>query len=407
MLNVQYISPCDCLQILNTDIIYFVNILLVTETYLPYITGVSVSTDSIAKYMISQGHKVTIVCPKQIAKGELQPLNNLKVITVPSIPFTTYNQNTFAIPPFGFLTINNLMKKEKFDVVHIQEPGITGVSALIAAKMNHIPVIGALHFIPEQVDRVIWGRFEKVLTPLFNIYIKIIYNQYNAIMTPSHFFADFLKRLKIRKPIHVISNGVDTIKFSPTAKNPEARRKLGIPEKSVLFFYLGRIDGDKNVETLVKAMPYTSPEVMLLIVGKGKKLGQMKKLSEKIGVNQKISWINFIKDSEIVDFYHKADVFSIMSPYEGQSIVTLQAVAVGLPILAADAGALPELCHDTKNGFLVGTYDFKSLAIKMNLLAKDKKLRKEFGAESRRISLAHHKPKVLHSLEMLYTKLSQ
>lgn len=383
------------------------NILLVTETYLPYITGVSVSSDSIARYMVSQGHKVTIVCPKQLTKGNLKPLKNLKVIIVPSLPFSPYNKNAFAIPPFGFITINNLMRKEKFDIVHIQEPGITGVGALIAAKLNHIPTVGALHFIPQQIDRVIWERFEKVLTPAFNIFIKVIYNHYTIVMTPSNFFANFLRSLKITTPIHVISNGVDTEQFRPAPTNQKLKIKLGIPKSSIVFFYIGRIDGDKNVETLVKAMPYTNSKVRLLIVGKGKKLTKLKKLSHKLGISRKIFWKDFIKDSEMVNFYHVADVFSIMSPYEGQSIVTLQAVASGLPILAANAGALPELCHNGKNGYLISTYDFKSLAKKMNYLAKDKKLRKKLGKESRKISLQHHKPKVLHNLEMLYFKLSQ
>jgi glycosyltransferase involved in cell wall biosynthesis len=76
-------------------------------------------------------------------------------------------------------------------------------------------------------------------------------------------------------------------------------------------------------------------------------------------------------------------------------------------LIAANAGALPELCGDGKNGFLVGTHDFKTLAEKMNKLAGDRELRKRFGKESRIISLPHHKPTVLHKLEMLYEGLIQ
>lgn len=382
-------------------------ILVVSETYLPYITGVSVSTDSIARFMVGRGHQVVLITPKPVIKGAVTPLKGLEIIHVPSLPFTFYNNNAIALFPFGFPAISRAIKKNKFDVVHVQEPGPTGVSALILAKIHHIPVVGALHFIPEQTDRVIWGKGEKILTPIINVYIRLIYKHYDQIMTPSHFFAGYLKRLGIKKPINVISNGVDITRFHPAPVNATFRKIHDILDKTVLFFYLGRIDGDKNVETLVKAMPFTNSSVRLLIVGRGKKRGGLQALAKKLNVSQKIIWIDYITNEEMPGVYLGTDVFTIMSPYEGQSIVTLQAAATGLPIIGADAGALPELIHDGKNGFLVATYDYKGLAAKMNQLAASRNLRKSFGEKSREISLEHDKPKVLHKLEVIFDKLDR
>lgn len=383
------------------------NILIVSETYLPYITGVSVSTDSIAHYMVKEGHKVVLITPNPLIKGVVPPLKGLEILHVPSLPFTFYNNNATALLPFCFLVIAGVMKKTKFDVVHIQEPGPTGLAALTLAKIHHIPVVGALHFIPEQVDRVIWGKAEKILTPIINIYVRFIYNHYDQIMTPSYFFANYLKRIGIKRPINVISNGVDVSKFYPAATNLKFRKKFNIPEKSILFFYLGRIDGDKNVATLVKAMPFTGSLVRLLIVGRGKKSESLHNLAQKLKVSSKITWIDYITNEEMLDVYHAADVFSIMSPYEGQSIVTLQAAASGLPIIGANAGALPELIHDKENGFLVSTHDYKELAKKMNQLAGSFAIRKSFGEKGREISLTHDKPKVLHKLEVIFDKLGK
>jgi glycosyltransferase involved in cell wall biosynthesis len=372
------------------------NILLVTETYLPYLTGVSISTDSIARTMISRGHKVTIINPKPVVKGTITPLKGLRIVNVPSIPFAIYNNNAIGLFPLAFPIISKVMKEARFDVVHIQEPGPTGVSALLLAKIHHIPIVGALHFFPEQVDRVIWGIFERVFTPFINIYIRLVYNHYDAIMTPSHFFEGFLKKLGIKKPISVISNGVDTSVFHPTIHKSS---------NTVTFLYLGRLDGDKNVATLVKAMTYTDKNVGLFILGKGKNINSLHKLAEKLNVEEKIKWKDYITDDEMIDTYRRVDVFVIMSPYEGQSIVTLQAVASGLPIIAADASALPEIVKNNENGFLVEPYDYKTLAKKMNLLAQNKSMRERFGQMSRNISLKHHKPTVLHELELLYKDL--
>jgi len=388
-------------------IISGMNILIATETYLPYITGVSVSTDSIARYMVSQGHKVTLVCPKPLVKGEVPPLEGLRIVQVPSIPIALYNLNAIAVPFQASPIIEKLMDETKFDVIHIQEAGPTGVTTLIKARRRGIPTVGALHFIPEQVDRVLWGSFEKILTPIINVYVRKIYEKYDEIMTPSHFFANYLKGLGIKKPINVISNGTDTEKFHPSNKNEVLRRKLGFVEDDFVLFFLGRIDRDKNVETLVRAMPFTDKKVKMLIVGKGTEKRFLRFLSRTSKNDGRIVWVPYITNEEMPDYYHAVDTFSIMSPYEGQSIVTLQGAATGLPIIAANASALPELCHDHKNGFLVDTYDYKTLAARIDELVHNPKMVEEFGKESRIISLEHHKPKVLHKLELIFDRLGK
>jgi glycosyltransferase involved in cell wall biosynthesis len=296
------------------------------------------------------------------------------------------------------------MRKTKFDIVHVQEPFGTGISALILAKIHHIPIIGSLHFIPEQQSAVV-KSLNIFLAPLLRKYIKFIYNYYDSVMTVSNFFASKLRGYGVIKPIFVISNGTDVDKFQPAPTDLSLRKKLGISNDSVVFFYLGRLDGDKNVETLVRAMAFTDAKVKLLVVGKGKKKEVLHKLVEDLKVTAKVFWVDYITNEEMPNYYHAVDAFSIMSPFEGQSIVTLQAVASGLPIIAANAGALPELCVDGKNGFLVNTYDAKTLAERMNKLADDKSLREKFGIESRKISLPHHKPTALHKLEELYKSL--
>ena len=383
------------------------DILLTTETYFPWITGVSVSTDNIANYLGSKGHHVTLIYPKQQVKGDVPQHKNVTLVEVPSFYSNFYNNSVSAKIPTAIHIIKRLMNENKFDVVHIQEPGLIGILTLMEARRHKIPVLGALHFIPEQIDRVLWGSFERILTPIINIYIRFIYNKYDAIMTPSHFFAGYLKGVGVKTPIDVISNGTDVKKYHPAPRDYAIRKKLGIRENDFVFFFIGRLDRDKNVETLVRAMPYTDPEVKLLIVGKGTEKNFLKNLAKLLGVSEKIFWVDYITDTEMPNYYQAVNAFSIMSPYEGQSIVTLQAAASGLPIIAAKAGALPELCFNEENGFLVDTYNIRTLAEKMNELAHHEELQKKFATESRRISLPHDRPRALHKLELIYGKLTK
>ncbi|HTK03263.1 MAG TPA: glycosyltransferase, partial [Alphaproteobacteria bacterium] len=359
-----------------------------TETYLPYLSGVSTSTDSIAQYLASQGHKVVIANPKPILKRKIDIPKNVKLIFAPSLPDPFYNGKSMAIFPLGIIPLFKAFKEYKFDIVHIQEPGSLGIPALILSKIFKVPVVGALHFIPEQIN--------KKLTQAIDWYIKLIYNHYDAIIAPSEYFANFLKSLKIQKPIVTISNGVDTKKFFPVKKSSS---------KIINFLFLGRLDGDKNVATLVKAMPYVNQNVHLQIVGAGKQKKSLHALAKNLQIENKITWTNYVDDKEMVNLYKKADCFIMMSPFEGQSIVALQAAASGLPLICANAGALPEICLNGKNGFLVDTYDFKTLAKKMNEIALNKNLREKFGKVSRKISLKHEKALVLRDLENVYNNL--
>jgi len=381
------------------------NILFVTETYLPFIAGVSSSSDSIARYMVSQGHRVVLVNPRPIIDKKVEVPPNLELIYTPSVPDMFYKGKPQTIFPLGMSVINKVIRENKFDVIHIQEPGSLGVSALILSKIYKIPTVGMLHFTPEQVGRMLPGKPEFLAKPIMEAYIKFIYNKYTAIAVPTQTFVDFLKSIGVTKPVEVVSNGVDTNKFYQGSTNLKLRQKYGISESDVVFFFLGRLDGDKNAATLVKAMPYMDNNVKLVIVGNGKLKESLHKLADDLKVSEKITWVEHITDAEMPDFYHIADVFTIMSPYEVQSIVTLQALASGLPVICADRGALPELCHDGINGFLVDVYDYKTLAKRMDILAKNRPMREKFGEESRKISLAHHKPDVLHKLELLYERI--
>jgi 1,2-diacylglycerol 3-alpha-glucosyltransferase len=375
------------------------NILLTTETYLPYITGVSVSTDNIARYMLTKGHKVTLVCPKPLVKSKGKYPRGLKLVFVPSLPFTFYNNNAIAGPFSAHRIIENEIKKGKFDVIHIQEPGVIGLNALSVARKYKVPTVGSLHFIPEQVDRVLWGSFEQILSPLIKVFIKNTYNKFNSVMTVSNFFSEYLKKIGVTKPINIISNGVDTNVFKPVGQK-------GVDSKDdFTFFYLGRLDRDKNVETIVRAMVGTKDNVKLLVVGKGTESAFLLDLAKKLKVQNKIKWVSYVSDSEMQKVYSFVNAFCIMSPYEGQSIVTLQAVSMGLPIIAANAGALPELVKNNVNGYLVDTYDVVGLSKKMNELAESISLRKRFGVESRKISLKHERSQALSMLEKLYRSI--
>ena len=379
------------------------NIVITTETYLPFVAGVSTSTDNIARFMARAGHHVTVVAPKPVMKNPVPPENNLTIVHSPSFPDPFFDGKSFSPFPMPFRTLQNILKN--IDLIHIQEPGAIGYTSLYIVKRRHIPVIGALHFTPEQIFRILFFPKIPLFITLVKRYIRWFYNHCDGIMVPTLTFAKFLKETGVIKPIAVVSNGVDTREFVPTINRIAKRSEYKLPKDKILFFFLGRLDIDKHADTIIQALPKTDTNVHLVVAGEGKEEESFRALARDLGVSDRISWLGHLDLQQMKDVYQSVDCFVLMSPYEVQSIVTLQAIACGLPVLACREGALPELCHDGVNGYTIPFLDSSYLAKKMNVLAVDKRLRDEMGKESRKISLPHDRERALARLEAFYKKI--
>jgi glycosyltransferase involved in cell wall biosynthesis len=379
------------------------NLVITTETYLPFVAGVSTSTDNIARFMARRGHHVTIVCPKPVLKDPVPPEKNLTITHTPSLPDPFFNGKSFSPFPMPFRMLRNVLKDT--DLVHIQEPGAVGYTALYTAKRRDIPVVGALHFTPEQIFRILFFPKLPLFIKIVKRYIRWFYNQCDGIMVPTETFARFLRETGVSKPIQVVSNGVDTEDFVPTKDRMVKRDLYRLPNDKILFFFLGRLDIDKHADTIIRALPKTENNVHLVIAGEGKEEGNFRALAASLGVEGRITWLGYINHEQMKDVYQSVDAFVLMSPYEVQSIVTLQAIASGLPVLACKEGALPELCHNGINGFTISLNDDTALSEKMNVLAGDESLREKMGKESRTISLPHDRETALAKLLEFYKKI--
>jgi len=379
------------------------NIVITTETYLPFVSGVSTSTDNIARFMARRGHQVTIVAPRPTGKDDVPREPNLQILRVPAFIDPFFHEKTFSPIPLPIPELLRILKKDHVDLVHIQEPGAIGWCALMIAKVRGIPVFAALHTDPEQIMRIIAVRYFKHIIVWFLLtYERLFYNATSMIMVPTSTFRKSLHSIGITRPIVPVSNGVDTTIYRPLDKKQLNAYQKSRGSHEVRFLYLGRVDTDKHIDVIIRALGKTKPSIRLIIVGKGNTEESLHALARERGVSEKISWLGLLTGPSVIKMYQTSDCFVIMSPYETQSIVTLEAIACGLPVLACNKGALPELCHDGVNGYTVPAGDFKTLAKKMDLLASDRTLRTKMGKESRKISLPHDRAKALATLEAFY-----
>jgi len=161
------------------------------------------------------------------------------------------------------------------------------------------------------------------------------------------------------------------------------------------------------VDELLRAfarLPGTS-RARLEVVGMGSLRGPLEALAHTLGLGGSVRFLGAVDDDALLAAYGRADVFVMPGTAELQSIATLEAMATGLPVVAADAMALPHLVRPGVNGRLYAPGDVAGLAACLELLLGDPALRTRLGRGSRAIAQVHSLIATVERFERLYTAL--
>ncbi len=126
----------------------------------------------------------------------------------------------------------------------------------------------------------------------------------------------------------------------------------------------------------------------------------------QLHIEDRVSFLGYVRDADLLALRRSSEFFVIPSEADLQSLATMEAMACGLPVVAANAYALPELVHHDKNGFLFKGGDSDEMAHYMDMLVADPELRERMGAESLRIIAKHDRTQVLDKWEEIYQRLS-
>jgi len=381
------------------------NILYALDSYKPNIDGVAVSIERQALALIRWNHRVSIVAPS-VRWDEYQEWDGpIRVYRVRSVRVVQEHRMAVASRD----SVNAVLDQVRPNVVVAVLPFPLSRQVVSLARERGIPVVGISGTVPEWVlynagfVRPMW----KLVQPLVWSAITGFYNQCDWVVGVTETAVRLLKKGGLKRPARVISNGVDLDLFRPRPRHEGLVQRLGIPRKPTVL-YTGRLDPDKCMDVWVNAVPHVLERVdaHFIIGGNGTDKPRLQNLVEKMGLTRHVTFAGFLDSSEYPDIYSLADVFAISSPTELQSIVTLEAAASELPIVAVNAGALPELVHHGRNGFLFARDNSREMGEALAILLKDPALRRQMGQESRRIAQAHDLWQAMRAYEALYSAVS-
>jgi len=348
-----------------------IKIIIVSQTYSAG-NGQASFTIHLAERLAQRGHQVMVIEPAKSMNSSSRIQNGVRVEMVPALHASLMHPDVY-LTPFPATHVRKLMREFQPDVVHIQDHYFLCSAVVNEARKLHIPVVGTNHFLPENLLPFLrkFPNLQNIFAlPLWAMMLAV-FNKLDMATTPSQTAARILQSQKIHIPVHAISNGVDTNRFQPDPETDRLgiRRKYKLAPDKTLLLYVGRLDGEKRLDTLLDAVALLPrDDYQLAIAGHGLYEQTLRRQTQALGLERRVNFIGFADPNDLSSLYNSADIFVMPSPEELQSIATLEAMACGKPILAADARALPELVKPEVNGYLFRACDPEDAARQMEKL---------------------------------------
>ena len=381
-------------------------IMIVTDQYPPLVGGVPTVTHGLAVDFANRGHQVWVVAPSYGTRDVRRVEHKVRVYRFSSFAWPTYEG--LRIPFLPFVPLRNLLKKADPDIIHIHSPVVLGNIAQILAGGLHKPVIATNHYLPINVSRSLTADplISKHFSKITYSYLVHFCNRCEYVTAPTITALNLLYEHGLRAPAQVISNGIDLQKFTPGKRDESLLQRYNLPAGRPLALHVNRLHYEKRVDVLLDAAAKMSGNGHIAIVGSGPAEAELRAQAEQLRLDDRVTFLGYVRDADLLGLRRLSDVFIIPSEADLQSLATMEAMACGLPVIAADAYALPELVHHGENGFLFQPGNSVELAGYLDLLLADPGQRARMGAKSLEIIAAHDRVQVLARWETLYRRLA-
>jgi glycosyltransferase involved in cell wall biosynthesis len=386
-------------------------VLIANDTYLPQLNGAAVAAHRLVQGLAKRGHQVTVVAPNMSYRDEEEEdptVPGVSIHRIRSFPTRPVHPE-FRVASWAGIDakLDRIFRQCQPDIVHLQNHFVIGRGCMRQGRKRGLPVVGTNHFMPENL----LDYFPKPLRPAGSAVMwkhwRRVYNRLDCVLAPSHACLSLLRSAGMTAPARVISNGIDLQRFSRLPASDDIYEKYAIRRNVPTFLAVGRLDKDKKVDLVIRATARAAAttQMQTVIVGKGKAGADLRSLARRLGPEGAVVFTGYVPDEDLPSLYSLADIYIGAGIAELQGLAVMEAMAVGLPALAADAVALPELVQDGFNGFLF-ELTTEDLADKM-LLMLDHRDRWQAMADNSVATIQQHDmPRVLAQVEELYEELT-
>ena len=360
---------------------------LFTDTYPPFINGVSTSVQMLENALRKKGHKVFVVTvnPESL-KYELE--NRGRVLRIPGIPIGIYDYRLTTLYPIKAV---NIIKDWNLDIIHTNTEFGIGTFARVIGKQFDIPIVHTYHTMYEDyVHYITKGYFNgpsrKIVEYLTKFYCD---KTIEELIVPTKKTYDLFKeKYKYDRNVHIIPTGIEIDRFYRENIDQNKiiikRKELGIRDNEVAILYVGRVGTEKSIDVLIDGQVgilKKNKNCKLIIVGDGPDMDMYQKLAKKNKIEDKVIFTGKVPWKEVPIYYNLADVFATASHTETQGLTVIEAMAASLPVVALDDESFRNTVIDGLTGYLFKSK--KEYEAKMIELVLDKVKREKMGKQSR------------------------
>ena len=388
----------------------FMRICIFSDSFYPYISGVSIAILQQANALAARGHEVSIVRPRPARKEAAESIPDLdptiQIFDTPvTIPHRAFARLRLACPTF-FSTWRRLRTVNP-DVIHVHTEFGTGWEGLAMARLRKVPLLGTFHTFfaePEYLKHFPVPNCKLTRGVLWR-YSVGFFNRCHTVITPSRAVHDSLAGRGAKCRLEKVSNGIRRPKLQTEESIRERRHEMDL--EGVTFLYVGRVSHEKSIELVLQAFGQVwsiNPSVRLLVIGGGPHEKELRRMAVKMPCAAAIQFTGAIPNHQLLseNLYRLGDVFVTASTTENQPVSILEAMSFGLPLIGPRAKGLPEMILDDQNGRLVEPKDVKSLAQAMTQAAEDHEARERWAQGAISMAQEHDLDRVAGRLEDLY-----
>ena len=353
-------------------------IALFSGNYNMTVDGANKALNRLAEYLMRRGAALRVYSPT-IDKPAFEPQGDL--VSLPSVPIP--GRSEYRIPLGLDADTREDLGAFAPNMVHIASPDFSARAAVKWARERDIPVLASVHTRFETYPRYYRMSF---LEPVVEAYLRGIYRKCDALVTPSQSMVDTLHDQRMHDDVTIWSRGVDRSIFDPTKRDPQWRRELGLEDGDVAIAFLGRLVMEKGLGMFADTMAMLRERGVghkVLVIGDGPARGWFEKaLPDAI-------FAGFQTGPDLGRALASADIFFNPSVTETFGNVTLEAMASGLPVVAAGATGSASLVTDGETGALVAAGSPEGFADAIAPYCRDDALRHAHGEAGERASRAY------------------
>lgn len=356
-----------------------------TDTYPPYINGVSTSIQMLERALRKKGHQVFIVT---VNPENMTYKYEKNIIRIPGIPTGIYDYRLTGIYPVRAI---KTIKKWNLDVIHSHTEFGIGTFARIIAKQLNIPLVHTYHTMYEDYVHYITkgyfnGTSKKIVEHLTKFYCD---KTAKELIVPTKKAYDlFIEKYKVDKNVHIIPTGIEIEKFYKENINikklENIKNKLNINKNDFVILYVGRLAEEKNVGFLLDNQEYfvnKNKNIKLLIVGDGPDYDKYVKKVKKLKLENNIIFTGKVPYNSIEYYYNLGDIFVTASETETQGLTLIEAMATSIPVVCIDDESFRNTVIDGLNGYVFKNK--KEYRSSIDKLFENKELLKKIGNQAK------------------------